>query len=53
MGCALLVGGHVMCNSIAVLVKRIVDVENCASGIAKYGVHALLHEYVDKYLGTV
>ena len=38
---------------VLVLIKRVVDVKNCASRITEDGIYALLEQYVNKYFRTV
>ena len=50
---ALLVCRQNVMNAVAVLVKCVVDVENCTARITEDGINALLHERVDEDLRTV
>ena len=36
-----------MTDLVAVLVKRVVNIQHCTARIAEHGIHALLHEHVD------
>ncbi len=53
MGRALFVSRQHMGDAVGILIQLVVEVEHCAAGVAKDGIHSLLTEHLHKDLRTV
>jgi hypothetical protein len=52
MGCTLLVSGYNMLDSVGIVIKLVINIENCSAGVTEGGFTTLLYKCFDDYLST-